>query len=75
MKTGTALNNQFPEAWGSHEHPLHAKAARGIAGLPLQFGRILFALDDGRLAELHLARLGVKVKDHLYHKISKESIN
>ncbi|KAG4979324.1 hypothetical protein JHK84_032902 [Glycine max] len=55
---GTALNNQFPEAWGSHEHPLHAKAARGIAGLPLQVGRILFALDDGRLAELHLAGLG-----------------
>ena len=58
MKTGLVPNNQFPGAWKSHQHPLHAKAARGIAGLPLQVGRILFALDDGRLAELHLAGLG-----------------
>ncbi|RDX73238.1 hypothetical protein CR513_47179, partial [Mucuna pruriens] len=58
MKTGTVPNNQFPGEWGSHEHPLHAKAARGIAGLPLQVGRIVFALDDGRLAELHLVGLG-----------------
>ncbi|KAL2329209.1 hypothetical protein Fmac_022636 [Flemingia macrophylla] len=55
---GTVPNNQFLGAWGSHEHPLHAKAARGVAGLPLQAGRILFALDDGRLAELHLVGLG-----------------
>ncbi|XP_020214926.1 uncharacterized protein LOC109798904 isoform X2 [Cajanus cajan] len=55
---GTVPNNQFPGAWGSHENPLHAKAARGVAGLPLQVGRILFALDDGRLAELHLVGLG-----------------
>ncbi|XP_027360491.1 uncharacterized protein LOC113868792 isoform X2 [Abrus precatorius] len=54
----TVPNNQFPGAWGSHQHPLHAKAARGITGLPLQVGRILFALDDGRLAELHLVGLG-----------------
>ncbi|KAG2398096.1 uncharacterized protein HKW66_Vig0136680 [Vigna angularis] len=55
---GSVHNNQFPEAWGSHEHPSQAKAARGIAGLPLQVGRILYALDDGRLAELHLAGIG-----------------
>ncbi|TKY67814.1 hypothetical protein E2542_SST10710 [Spatholobus suberectus] len=55
---GTVPNNQFPRAWESHEHPLDAKAARGIAGLPLHIGRILFALDDGRLAELHLGGLG-----------------
>ncbi|XP_057456758.1 uncharacterized protein LOC130747755 isoform X2 [Lotus japonicus] len=55
---GTIQNNQTPGAWGSHQHPLHAKAARGKPGLPLQVGRILFALDDGRLAELHLVGLG-----------------
>ncbi|XP_012572687.1 uncharacterized protein [Cicer arietinum] len=55
---GTAPNNQFPGSWGNHQHPLHAKVARGKPGLPLQFGRTLFALDDGRLAELHLAGLG-----------------
>lgn len=46
------------ETWVSHEHPLHARAARNIAGLQIQAGRILFALDDGRLAELHLQGLG-----------------
>lgn len=39
-------------------HPQHAKAARGISGLQLQFGRIIFPLDDGRFAELHLPGLG-----------------
>lgn len=58
MNVGTVPNNQFPGAWGSHGHPLHAKVARGIVGLPLQVGRILFLLDDGRLAELHLPGLG-----------------
>lgn len=58
MNTGTAPNNRFSGEWGSHQHPLHAKVARGIPGLPLQVGRILFALDDGRLAELHLVGLG-----------------
>ncbi|RDX95853.1 hypothetical protein CR513_21568, partial [Mucuna pruriens] len=28
VKTGLVPNNQFPGAWKSHEHPLHAKAAR-----------------------------------------------
>jgi len=60
MKTGSVHNSQFPEAWGSHGHPSQAKAARGIAGLPLQVGRILYALDDGRLAELHLVGIGVE---------------
>ncbi|KAK7366659.1 hypothetical protein VNO80_08654 [Phaseolus coccineus] len=46
------------EVWKSHQHPLHAKAARGIAGLQLYVGRILFPLDDGRLAELHTLGLG-----------------
>ncbi|KAK6144061.1 hypothetical protein DH2020_020881 [Rehmannia glutinosa] len=46
------------ENWLNHNHPPHARAARGIAGLQLQFGRIIFPLDDGRLAELHLSGLG-----------------
>ncbi|KAF2312081.1 hypothetical protein GH714_027995 [Hevea brasiliensis] len=56
-RTGTALENQIPEAWLSHMHPPHAKAAKGITGLQLQIGRIIFTLDDGRLAELHLPGL------------------
>ncbi|KHN35095.1 hypothetical protein glysoja_004861 [Glycine soja] len=50
---GLVPNNQFPGAWKSYQHPLHAKAAKGIAGLQLYIGRILFPLDDGRIAELH----------------------
>lgn len=58
MNTGIAQENQLPDAWVSHMHPLHAKAARGIAGLQFYLGKILFPLDDGRLAELHLPGLG-----------------
>uniref|UniRef100_A0A2N9H8W0 Uncharacterized protein n=1 Tax=Fagus sylvatica TaxID=28930 RepID=A0A2N9H8W0_FAGSY len=57
-QTGIAQENQIPDAWVSHMHPLHAKAARGIAGIQFYPGRILFPLDDGRLAELHLPGLG-----------------
>ncbi|KAF8403758.1 hypothetical protein HHK36_011863 [Tetracentron sinense] len=56
--SGTSQGNQSPEKWVSHKHPLHAKVARGIAGLQFQVGRILFPLDDGRLAELHLSGIG-----------------
>ncbi|TYH69810.1 hypothetical protein ES332_D05G077800v1 [Gossypium tomentosum] len=55
---GTAQEDQISEAWQNHMHPPNAKAARGIPGLKFQLGRILFALDDGRLAELHLPGLG-----------------
>lgn len=58
INTGIAQENQIPEAWVSHIHPLHAKVARGISGLQIHVGRILFPLDDGRLAELHLSGLG-----------------
>ena len=58
MKTGLVPNSQFAGTWENHQHPQHAKAARGIAGLQLHAGRILFPLDDGRLAELHLLGLG-----------------
>ncbi|XP_028798755.1 uncharacterized protein LOC114754157 isoform X2 [Neltuma alba] len=57
-QAGTVQNGEFPGSWVNHAHPLHAKAARGIAGLQLQVGRILFSLDDGRLGELHLLGLG-----------------
>ncbi|KAG5253850.1 hypothetical protein IMY05_001G0151300 [Salix suchowensis] len=57
-QSGTDQENQIPEAWLSHMHPPHAKVASGIAGLPLQAGRIVFPLHDGRLAELHLPGLG-----------------
>ncbi|KAM3741212.1 hypothetical protein ACB098_08G158500 [Castanea mollissima] len=57
-QSGIAQENQIPDAWVSHMHPLHAKAASGIAGLQFYIGKILFPLDDGRLAELHLPGLG-----------------
>ncbi|KAL3752153.1 hypothetical protein ACJRO7_012902 [Eucalyptus globulus] len=46
------------DAWANHVHPMHGKAARGISGVQLQIGRVIFPLDDGRLAELHLPGLG-----------------
>ncbi|CAA0813222.1 Unknown protein [Striga hermonthica] len=46
------------EKWVNHEHPAQARVARGISGLELQAGRMMFPLDDGRLAELHLSGLG-----------------
>lgn len=58
MKTGTAEENQGKEFWVNHMHPLHAKVAKGITGLQLQTGRIIFPLDDGRLGELHQSGLG-----------------
>lgn len=58
MRTGNAQENQIKETWVNHMHPPDAKAARGIAGEQFQLGRILFPLDDGRLAELHLSGIG-----------------
>ncbi|GAV65055.1 LOW QUALITY PROTEIN: hypothetical protein CFOL_v3_08570 [Cephalotus follicularis] len=66
--SGTTPENQISEAWLNHMHPFHAKAARGIAGLQFQVGRILFPLDDGRLAELHLSGLGEN--SGLTHQVS-----
>ncbi|CAL5423719.1 unnamed protein product [Camellia sinensis] len=56
--SGSAQDNQIEENWVSHTHPPHAKLARGISGMQFQVGRIIFPLDDGRLAELHLPGLG-----------------
>lgn len=44
--------------WINHMHPHHAKVARGITGIHLQFGRLVFPLDDGRLGELHMPNSG-----------------
>ncbi|XP_063940646.1 uncharacterized protein LOC108203100 isoform X2 [Daucus carota subsp. sativus] len=57
-KPGTADNKQIPEKWVNHMHPSHAKAAKGIAGLEFQVGRLIFPLDDGRLGELHFPGIG-----------------
>ncbi|KAF3789626.1 hypothetical protein EJ110_NYTH17895 [Nymphaea thermarum] len=51
-------DNPTSEAWINHMHPPHAKVARGILGLQLQPGRMLFPLDDGRVGELHLSGIG-----------------
>lgn len=58
MKTGSAQDSQIQENWVSHMHPPQAKVARGISGQQFQVGRIIFPLDDGRLAELHVQGLG-----------------
>ncbi|PIN13388.1 hypothetical protein CDL12_13989 [Handroanthus impetiginosus] len=55
---GSSQDQEVQKNWLNHEHPLHARAARAIAGLPLHVGRMMFLLDDGRLAELHLSGLG-----------------
>ncbi|KAG5517496.1 hypothetical protein RHGRI_038037 [Rhododendron griersonianum] len=55
---GSAQDSQIQENWVSHTHPPHAKVARGISGQQFQVGRIIFPLDDGRLAELHVPGLG-----------------
>ncbi|KAL3620373.1 hypothetical protein CASFOL_035285 [Castilleja foliolosa] len=55
---GNTQDQEIDENWVNHNHPPHARAARGIPGLQLQPGRIIFPLDDGRLAELHLSGLG-----------------
>ncbi|KAK1402777.1 Magnesium-chelatase subunit H [Heracleum sosnowskyi] len=55
---GAADNKQISENWVNHMHPPHAKAAKGVAGLEFQVGRLIFPLDDGRLGELHFPGIG-----------------
>ncbi|XP_057515139.1 uncharacterized protein LOC130796775 isoform X2 [Amaranthus tricolor] len=55
---GMVQQHQLEESWINHMHPPHAMVARGIAGIAYQFGRLIFPLDDGRIAELHLAGIG-----------------
>ncbi|XP_050224592.1 uncharacterized protein LOC126674218 [Mercurialis annua] len=58
LKISGIGDSQISGSWSSHSNPPHAKVAKGVAGLQLQAGRTLFALDDGRLAELHLPGVG-----------------
>ncbi|GFQ01233.1 hypothetical protein PHJA_002267200 [Phtheirospermum japonicum] len=55
---GNSQDQGMDENWVNHNHPPQARAARGVSGLQLQPGRMIFPLDDGRLAELHLSGLG-----------------
>ncbi|KAH7677485.1 Fucose-specific lectin domain-containing protein [Dioscorea alata] len=50
--------NRIDGLWVNHMHPHHAKVARGIRGVQMQLGRMIFALDDGRLGELHFPGIG-----------------
>ncbi|XP_011660142.1 uncharacterized protein LOC101214470 isoform X4 [Cucumis sativus] len=68
---GHGQEEETPDAWVDHKHPLNAKAARGIAGLQFQVGRILFALDDGRIGELHLVGLGGENSGPTHHITSR----
>jgi len=55
---GVNKGNEIEGLWVNHTHPHHAKVARGIRGVQIQIGRIIFPLDDGRLGELHLPGIG-----------------
>ncbi|CAM8964210.1 unnamed protein product [Rhodiola kirilowii] len=57
-QSSTNQEKKAEETWVSHTHPKHAKPVNGALGLQLQVGRMLFPLDDGRIAELHLRGLG-----------------
>ncbi|XP_072997004.1 uncharacterized protein [Typha latifolia] len=56
--SGGYHGNEMQGLWINHLHPQYAKVARGIRGVHVQTGRIMFSLDDGRLAELHLPGIG-----------------
>lgn len=71
IQAGHGQEEEIPDAWVNHKHPLNAKAARGIGGLQFQVGRILFALDDGRIGELHLAGLGGENSGPTHHITSR----
>ncbi|WOL16364.1 hypothetical protein Cni_G25151 [Canna indica] len=44
--------------WVNHQYPQSAKVARDVQGIEIQSGRLIFALDDGRLGELHFPGFG-----------------
>ncbi|KAK4784841.1 hypothetical protein SAY86_019209 [Trapa natans] len=67
-------NDHVPENWVNHKHPMHARAARGIAGVQIHMGRILFPLDDGRLGELHLSGMGGETSGPAQVSIRKKSL-
>ncbi|KAK9154821.1 hypothetical protein Sjap_002301 [Stephania japonica] len=57
-QSGATKGSEIEETWVNHIHPPQARSAKDIPGLQFQNGRIMFALDDGRLAELHLSGIG-----------------
>ncbi|XP_049353872.1 uncharacterized protein LOC125818394 [Solanum verrucosum] len=56
--SGIDQEDDTTKSWINHVYPPYAKAARGIPGVQLHPGRIIFPLDDGRLGELRLSGLG-----------------
>ncbi|XP_020597698.1 uncharacterized protein LOC110037398 [Phalaenopsis equestris] len=56
--SGVNREDYIEGLWVNHMHPQHTKIARAVSGAQLQPGRIIFPLDDGRLAELHLSGMG-----------------
>ncbi|GAA0143010.1 hypothetical protein LIER_03787 [Lithospermum erythrorhizon] len=57
-ESGLERENEDLETWENHKHPPFAKVAIGIPGIQLQVGRMMFLLNDGRVAELHVQGLG-----------------
>ncbi|XP_047307948.1 uncharacterized protein LOC124911496 [Impatiens glandulifera] len=55
---GTAKENQGIDRWVDHMYPDNARVSRNSVGIEFQIGRLIFALDDGRLGELHLPGIG-----------------
>ncbi|KAJ1283310.1 hypothetical protein BS78_03G118700 [Paspalum vaginatum] len=55
---GGAQSNKIRAQWINHMSPENAKVARNVRGIHVQVGRMIFPLDDGRLAELHFPGMG-----------------
>lgn len=69
-KQAVAQEHQTQNSWVNHQHPFHAKVARGIPGISYLVGRTFFALDDGRLAELHISGIGGENSGPFDHQVS-----
>lgn len=55
---GGSKTNKIRGQWIDHMSPENAKVARNVQGVQIQVGRMIFALDDGRLGELHFPGMG-----------------
>lgn len=73
-QAGVANEYQLQDSWVNHEHPQHATVARGVPGLAYQVGRVFYALDDGRLAELHLSGLGGENSGPVHQNINRRKM-
>lgn len=58
MRKGGTHGNKIEGQWINHKFPGQAKVARGVPGVEIQIGRLIFPLDDGRLGELHFPGIG-----------------